>query len=93
MKIYNPICFLFAIVLFSFYGMNSNETDNKLYLCFHNCALCVIQWEVGLYNGEKCAKKCLKFRSNPRIVDPDCNTLKFFNYSFIKRRAKKLNQS
>ena len=63
--------------------------NSKMYLCLNNCALCVRQWETGLYNGEKCAKKCLKFKANPRVVDPDCNNIKFFNYKFIKRKNKR----
>ena len=59
--------------------INNSAENNKLYLCLHNCALCVRVWEHGLYNGEKCARKCLKFKENPRIIDPDCESLKLFN--------------
>lgn len=65
------------------------SSNSKMYLCLNNCALCVRQWETGLYNGEKCAKKCLKFKANPRVVDPDCNNIKFFNHKFIKRKNKR----
>uniref|UniRef100_T1KBM9 Eclosion hormone n=1 Tax=Tetranychus urticae TaxID=32264 RepID=T1KBM9_TETUR len=59
--------------------INSPSPNDKLHLCLHNCALCVRVWEHGLYNGEKCALKCLKFKENPRIIDPDCESLKLFN--------------
>src|SRR5947199_489453 len=65
---------------------SSSDSEKDLYLCLHNCALCVRQWEPGLYNGEKCARKCMKMRTTPRIVDPDCNSLKMFNYRAIKKR-------
>ena len=67
----------------------TSNSNNRMYLCLNNCALCVRQWETGLYNGEKCAKKCLKLKANPRIVDPDCNAIKFFNHKFIKRKNKR----
>lgn len=79
---------IFVSILVMFADSQSNSTtSDKLYLCLHNCALCVRQWEPGLYNGEKCARKCLKHRSNPRIVDPDCDSLKMFNRRAFKRRS------
>lgn len=66
--------------------VTGSEGDSKLYLCLHNCALCVRIWESGIYNGEKCAKKCLKYKSNPRIVDPECDQLKMFNQKALKRK-------
>lgn len=84
---------ILAVVLscLSYHRVNSEVISNsggnsKLYLCLHNCALCVRIWESGLYNGEKCAKKCLKYKSNPRIVDPDCDQLKMFNQKALKRK-------
>jgi hypothetical protein len=91
---------LFLVVLIAIFILDNGLTkgttisiktnsNNKMYLCLNNCALCVRQWETGLYNGEKCAKKCLRFKNNPRIIDPDCNSLKFFNYKFIKSKNKR----
>lgn len=71
-------------------SVQGNKAQSELYLCLHNCALCVRQWETGLYNGEKCAKKCLKHKSDPYIVDPDCTSLKLFNYGLIKTRLNKV---
>ena len=62
------------------------RNESKLYLCLHNCALCVRQWEPGLYNGERCARKCLKHKSNPKIIDPDCDSIKMFNKKVFKRK-------
>lgn len=59
--------------------------QDDFYLCLHNCALCVRQWEEGAYNGEKCAKQCTTLRTSPRIVDPDCVSLKMFNYNVMDR--------
>lgn len=61
--------------------------DPQVYLCLHNCALCVRQWEPGVYNGEKCARKCIKFQENPRVVDPDCSSPRLFNYKVMKKRG------
>lgn len=72
--------------------VSSNRAQSELYLCLHNCALCVRQWESGLYNGEKCARKCLKHKSDPYIVDPDCTSLKLFNYGLIKSRLNKVTE-
>lgn len=86
----SSLCLLHQITSSFSLSTSDSATSHKLYLCLHNCALCVRHWEAGLYNGEKCAKKCLRFKSNPRIVDPDCNSLKLFNYKVIKRRIKRL---
>lgn len=67
----------------------TSSGHNKMYLCLNNCALCVRQWETGLYSGEKCAKRCLKFRANPRVVDPDCNQIKLFNHKLIKSKLRR----
>lgn len=72
--------------------VQSNKAQSELYLCLHNCALCVRQWETGLYNGEKCARKCIKHKSDPYIVDPDCTSLKLFNYGLIKSRLNKVTE-
>lgn len=61
--------------------------DPQVYLCLHNCALCVRQWEPGVYNGEKCARKCIKFQENPRVIDPDCSSPRLFNYKVMKKRG------
>lgn len=82
---------------FSFFTVQASDSEvisntgenNKLYLCLHNCALCVRVWESGLYNGEKCAKKCLKYKANPRIVDPECDQLKLFNQKALKRKTSR----
>jgi len=66
---------------------NLAKNSNTFYLCVHNCALCVRLWEDGLYNGEMCAQKCLKHRSNPKIIDPDCNLLKFFNSKAFRKNV------
>ncbi|RWS23076.1 hypothetical protein B4U80_07162 [Leptotrombidium deliense] len=58
--------------------LSANKT-RALNLCLHNCAICVRFWEEGLYNGEKCAKHCMLYKSSPRVVDPNCNVSKFFN--------------
>jgi hypothetical protein len=63
----------------------SADDQDEYLLCLHNCALCVRQWEPGVYDGEKCAIKCTKIRSNPRIVDPDCNSLKMFDYHVMEK--------
>ena len=61
------------------------DDQDEYYLCLHNCALCVRHWEPGVYDGEKCAAKCSKMRSSPRVVDPDCKSLKMFNYRVMER--------
>uniref|UniRef100_T1JWS3 Eclosion hormone n=1 Tax=Tetranychus urticae TaxID=32264 RepID=T1JWS3_TETUR len=63
-----------------------NRNQEKVYLCLHNCALCVRFWENGLYNGEKCARKCLKNKKRPKIIDPDCKILRFFKSSSLKHK-------
>ncbi|GAB6026652.1 hypothetical protein CHUAL_013058 [Chamberlinius hualienensis] len=53
---------------------------SQFYSCLQNCANCVQFWEYGLYNGRRCAKRCLR-QQGREIVDPDCNNPKMFNYS------------
>lgn len=83
-------CTLILVITITFQCVKGNKAQSELYLCLHNCALCVRQWESGLYNGEKCARKCLKHKSDPYIVDPDCTSLKLFNYGLIKTRLNKV---
>lgn len=74
--------FLFCSVM-PLLTIAANQDD--YYLCLHNCALCVRLWEPGVYDGEKCANNCTKNKSNPQIVDPDCKSLKMFNYRAMER--------
>lgn len=52
----------------------------RFYSCLHNCATCVQFWEYGLYNGRRCAKRCVR-QQGREVVDPDCNDPKMFNYN------------
>ncbi|XP_076321891.1 uncharacterized protein LOC143231138 [Tachypleus tridentatus] len=52
----------------------------KLYLCIHNCAMCVTTWEPGLYNGHRCALRCIRNKGR-KLVDPDCNNIGLFNHN------------
>ncbi|RWS05716.1 hypothetical protein B4U79_07971 [Dinothrombium tinctorium] len=61
-------------------SLNTVENSNSLNMCLHNCALCVRFWQSGLYNGEKCANRCMRFKQNPRVIDPDCKSIHFFNF-------------
>lgn len=72
------LCLVLVLFAFPESAMTSNQDNYNL--CLHNCVLCVRLWEPGVYDGEKCALNCTKNKSNPQIVDPDCNSLKMFNY-------------
>lgn len=66
---------------------NQDKPEKIYYLCIHNCALCVRLWENGLYNGKKCAQTCLEHQNNPKIVDPDCKNLTFFNSNVFRKNV------
>ena len=80
-----PVLLLLSL---SVHRLVAADEQDEFYLCLHNCALCVRQWEAGVYDGEKCATKCTSMRSQPRVVDPDCTSLKMFNYKVMARAAK-----
>lgn len=77
--------FMFIAVVCLLSQRTAAGDQDEYYLCLHNCALCVRHWEPGVYDGEKCATKCTKMRSSPRVVDPDCKSLKMFNYRVMER--------
>lgn len=75
----------FVLMLFAIPGIAIAAKQDNYNLCLHNCVLCVRLWEPGVYDGEKCALNCTNNKSNPQIVDPDCNSLKMFNYRAMAR--------
>ena len=83
---------LLMIIVYLNLGSRAAAADRDgYYLCLHNCALCVRQWEAGVYDGEKCATKCMTSRSAPLLVDPDCKSLKMFDYQVMQRKTSERN--
>lgn len=56
---------------------SSLSPKKRIYMCIHNCAICVKQWERGWYNGGRCAKRCIRNKGS-KIIDPNCNKLSLF---------------
>lgn len=80
-----PRLLLVMLILHNLVNHVQAHKKEKMQLCLHNCALCVQQFENGIYNGQKCARKCLRLKSKPKVVDPDCNVLRFFNSKLFRK--------
>lgn len=74
--------------------LKQSQLSSKIARCLDNCANCVKQWKVGVYNGRSCANDCVQQFSNPDVtlsesLDPDCNLVRYFNTTLLASVEKK----
>lgn len=65
--------------------LKQTQLNPKVSGCLDNCATCVRQWKLGVYNGRSCANDCVQQQEDDlkEALDPDCNMIRYFNATIL----------